>query len=106
VQLQSGHAPAFPTETLAEIADKVERVQTEAMRLLTLGEPEAALAALDPARLLLAAALQEAPTSFRLKVLLGYVFKSEAQATPDPGARSAYLAQAAEVFTLVVEDAP
>jgi tetratricopeptide (TPR) repeat protein len=105
-QLQSAHAQALRTETLAEIADKAESLQTEAMRLLTRGEPEAALAALEPARLLLAAALREAPTSFRLKVLLGYVFKSEAQATPDPEARSRYLGQAAEVFTLVVEDAP
>ena len=81
-------------------------MQTEATGLLLHGEPQAALAALEPARLLLAAALREAPTSFRLKVLLGYVFKSEAQATPDPEARSAYLEQAAEVFNLVVEDAP
>ena len=105
-QLQSAHAPAFPPQTLAEIAEKVESVQTEATGLLLHGEPQAALAALEPARLLLAAALREAPTSFRLKVLLGYVFKSEAQATPDPEARSAYLEQAAEVFNLVVEDAP
>lgn len=105
-QLQSAHAPAFPPQTLAEIAEKVESVQTEATGLLLHGEPQAALAALEPARLLLAAALREAPSSFRLKVLLGYVFKSEAQATPDPEARSAYLEQAAEVFNLVVEDAP
>jgi hypothetical protein len=106
VQLGGAREPAFPDESLDEIAATVERVQAEAMRLLATNEPALALTLLEPVRLLVAAALRDAPTSFHLKVLLGYVFKTEAQATSDPKARDRYLEQAADVFGLVVEDAP
>ncbi len=105
-QLRDARELAFPDESLAEIAASAEQAQVEALRLLAHGETEAALALLEPVRLLVAAALRDAPTSFQLKVLLGYVFKDEAQATADPGERDRYLEQAADVFALVVADAP
>jgi tetratricopeptide (TPR) repeat protein len=105
-QLGGAREQAFPDESLAEIVATVERAQYEAMRLLGVGERDAALALLEPVRLLLAAALRGAPTSFQLKVLLGYVFKDEAQATSDPDERDRYLEQAADAFGLVVADAP
>jgi tetratricopeptide (TPR) repeat protein len=89
-------------------ARQVGRLQLRANELLQEGAPERAVDELQEGMLLIAALLHEAPTDVQLRLQLGFLYKTAAQACEaagDDDLAQTYVDRADEVFDLVTTDA-
>ena len=89
-------------------ARQVGRLQLRAVELVQEGAPERAVDELQEGLLLIAALLHEAPTDIQLRLQLGFLYKTAAQASEAAGAddlAQTYADRADEVFHLVTVDA-
>jgi tetratricopeptide (TPR) repeat protein len=87
---------------------QVGRLQIRAVELLEEGAPERAVNELQEGLLLIAALLHEAPADVQLRLQLGFLYKTAAQAAEamgDDELAQTYADNAAQVFELVATDA-
>jgi tetratricopeptide (TPR) repeat protein len=86
---------------------QVGRLQLRAVELVQEGAPERAVDELQEGLLLIAALLHEAPTDVQLRLQLGFVYKTAAQASEaagDDDLAATYTDRADHVFHLITED--
>ena len=89
-------------------ARQVGRLQLRAQELVQEGAPERAVEELQEGLLLVAALLREAPTDVQLRLQLGFLYKTAAQASEaagDEDLTQTYTDRAEQVFHLVTVDA-
>ncbi|WP_428262547.1 hypothetical protein [Haliangium sp.] len=95
--------------SIGRIVRHAYRMQTRALVAMQRGQVEAALDELEAGRLLVATLLREAPADLPLRLLMGFLLKSSAQALAQggdhAGAESA-LDAALEVFEVIEHDVP
>lgn len=99
-------------QEMGPVGDLVERqvgrLQIRAVELLEEGAPERAVNELQEGLLLIAALLHEAPADVQLRLQLGFLYKTAAQAAEamgDDELAQTYADNAAQVFELVATDA-
>jgi len=86
---------------------QVGRLQLRAVELVQEGAPERAVDELQEGLLLIAALLHEAPTDVQLRLQLGFLYKTAAQASEvagDDNLAETYADRADHVFHLITED--